>query len=341
MSAEPKAPALFWLADHAPQIFFEAMELSYNLSGMRKLGTAIRVKRPDLIYERYAFFNMAGAWTSKRFGIPLIVEVNELSGYDRVREQVMVPLAQKIERAVFRQAALIIVVSKFLKDKIAALIQDDKKILVVPNGVSNSWLDAHFSQDDLITRRREIGLENKRIIGFVGGLTHWHNFDFLLDVLQQLKTQYPDLVLLIIGDGPLRESIMGGAEKRNLKDAVIITGRIAHQAVRQYIELFDAAVIPHSNQYRSPIKLFEYMGAGKPVVAASTEPIEAVIKNGEAGFTFLPSDLDDAVSKLTMVFSDNRLAEETGERAKKTIKQHYLWEQHATGILSSLRIMSL
>lgn len=339
-SGGSKVSPLFWLADHLPQIFFEAMELSYNLFGTRKLMSVVRSNGPDLVYERYAFFNMAGVLVSKRFGIPFVVEVNELSGYDRVRGQVMVPLARRIEKAVFRQADLIVVVSAFLKEKIAALIGEDHKIVVIPNGVSREWVEARFNDGEMTMLRSGLGLADSRIVGFVGGLTHWHNFDFLLDMLKQLKNRYPDIVLLIVGDGPLREEIMKGAEKRQLRNAVVITGTVPHHVVRQYIDLFDVAVIPHSNQYRSPIKLFEYMGAARPVVAASTEPIETVIEQGRTGYTFPPGNIQAAVRQLAAVLDDSTLAAEFGDRAKDTIMRHYLWENHAAAILSALGLAS-
>jgi glycosyltransferase involved in cell wall biosynthesis len=125
------------------QIVFEGMELGYNVAAYTKLrplltarqGTTNGGSQVDLIYERQAFFLGAGAYLARATQTPYFVEVNELAGEKRVRGQVLVPLAKRIERYVFQRADQIIVVSDFLKDKIAESGVDERKIQVMPNGV--------------------------------------------------------------------------------------------------------------------------------------------------------------------------------------------------------------
>jgi hypothetical protein len=64
------------IAGRVPAWLYELMGLLYNLHGYRGLARAIRHSRPDLIYERYALNTFCGVWASRRFGIPLVLEVN-------------------------------------------------------------------------------------------------------------------------------------------------------------------------------------------------------------------------------------------------------------------------
>ena len=72
-----------WLKDLAPSWFYEIMSLGYNFYGYHLLRQAIKLKKPDLIYERYSLNTFCGIWASKRFGIPLILEVNAPLYYEQ------------------------------------------------------------------------------------------------------------------------------------------------------------------------------------------------------------------------------------------------------------------
>ena len=333
--------ALAFLADHAPQILFEIMEIAYNISGVKKLKRKVRNNNIDFIYERHAFYNLVGTIISKKFNIPLIVEVNELSGFERVRGQVLVKLAHKFDERIFKQATLIVVVSNLLKEKIADMLGSDEKIIVVPNGVSKSWINSTFSNEELNYLAKQLDIINNKVIGFVGGLSHWHNFDFMIDVISDLLNIYPDLILLIVGDGQLKDYIISLAQKRGIQNSVKTTGKIPHREIQKYIQLFDIALIPHSNQFRSPIKLFEYMGTGKAVVAPSTDPIRSVISNGIDGLLFESKNKKDIIKKLTLLLSDASLRRKFGKQAQICITEKYLWEIHATQILKKFDELNL
>jgi len=340
-NASQKTKVLHFLADHAPQVCFECIELLYNVIGISKLKNQIHKTEFGFIYERYAFYNIAGALMSKKYNIPLIVEVNELSGHERVRGQIMVPLAKKIEKLIFNQATLILVVSDFLKEHIAKMINSDRKILVIPNGVSREWVETEIPQSEIKGLQERLNITGKKVIGFVGGLDHWHSFDFLLELIGELKRNFSDIVLLIVGDGPLREYILSTADKLGLHDSIIITGIVPHEEVPKYISLFDIAIIPHSNEFRSPIKLFEYMAAGKAVVAPATIPIKSVIKDRINGAIFKLGIKEDALETINNLFINNQLREDIGKNAKNTIRDNYLWEKHSLNIVNELRRIAL
>ncbi|MBI5747964.1 MAG: glycosyltransferase, partial [Nitrospinae bacterium] len=76
-----------WISLHMPYVFFEALEILYNIADYFLLHRTLRGKRVDMIYERYAFFLFAGVLTARRRNIPIIVEINEISGHERVRKQ--------------------------------------------------------------------------------------------------------------------------------------------------------------------------------------------------------------------------------------------------------------
>lgn len=334
--ARLKRAFLHALADRLPQPLFELMELAYTVMAERQLARAWAIQPADAIYERYAFFNLAGARFARRRGIPLILEVNELSGLPRVRGQTFVRLAGACEKRVLRQAALIVVTAEFLKHRIGALLGDDRKVLVLPNGVARAWLEAASGPEARLRLLLQWNLSGRKIVGFVGGLVHWHNFDLLLRAAATARQTVPNLCLLLVGDGPLRASIEAEARRLGLTDALLITGYLPHAQVRAYIDLFDLGVIPQSNEFRSPIKLFEYMGAGKAVVAPAVEPIRAVVRPEATGLLFAPGDETAFVAALTALLTDDTRRRALGDNARAEVAAHYLWEHHARRIMEAL-----
>jgi glycosyltransferase involved in cell wall biosynthesis len=323
----------------SPQIVFEGMELGYNVAAYTKLrplltarqGTTNGGSQVDLIYERQAFFLGAGAYLARATQTPYFVEVNELAGEKRVRGQVLVPLAKRIERYVFQRADQIIVVSDFLKDKIAESGVDERKIQVMPNGVDPEIFTPTVDGAGI---RDKLGIEPSSIvIGFVGWLVPWHSLEMLIEVLSQLATKYP-VRLLLVGDGVLRDSLVSLARERGVADRVILAGAVSYANVPRYVKAMDICVIPAANAYRSPIKLFEYMAMGKPVVAPDHQPIVRVMRSGESGITFRAGDSGDLRAALASLVENRERREELGSKARSHVLQNHLWRHNAQKVMS-------
>jgi len=345
--ADPTAPEgcaptaqarwLHGLADHVPQCAFECMELAYNLSARQRFRKSLAAECPDLIYERYAFFNGAGVWASKHVQRPLVLEVNEVSGVERVRGQRLVGLAQAMERQVFRQATVLVVVSDFLKARALEHGVSPDRILVVPNGVTPQWVAMHPPPAELDAVDRTWKLAGKAVVGFVGGLVHWHRFDFLLDVFAAARQTCPAAHLLLVGEGPWRRPILEWARQKGMADAVTLTGQIPHARVRTVVERFDVAVIPHSNEFRSPIKLFEYMGAGRALMAPDVPPIRAVVQSDADGILFPPDNLEAATQAMIRLLEQANLRRRLGAAAAQKVERYYVWPLHAARVLDQVQ----
>jgi glycosyltransferase involved in cell wall biosynthesis len=338
-AAPPKAlrRLLHLLADRAPQPVFEAMELGYNAVAFPRILRAAREQHADLLYERYAFFNLAGALASRQLGIPFVIEVNELAGYERVRDQSFVRLAKVVERMALQRASLIVTVSQFLTEKAEEIVEGQVPVVTVPNGVSSEWLANEVRAKENEQLRRELGLSGRPAVCFVGGLTHWHNFGLLLQAMQRVKQSLPEAALLIVGDGPCRGFIESESARLGLGESVVMAGRVPHDQIASYIGLADVGVIPETNEYRSPIKMFEYMAAGKTVVAPHMPPVAAVIEADRSGLLFQPGSAEALSAALLRAFTDRPLAAALGRAARQQIRRRYTWEEHARRILRLAR----
>lgn len=333
--------ATLWkfLARHLPQFLFELLEIVYNFSAMSMLDNFIKTKDIDFVYERNAFFCWAGVAIARKHKIPIILEVNEISGIKRVRGLLLGFIAHRIERRNFIDASAIVVVSPFLKRQIAARGINEDKIYVVPNGVNLVDFTIHEDKNQVIIK--EFDLENKIVLGFVGSFVPWHNFDFLIKSFKQILDLSPkkDIVLMLVGDGAQRKYIQKLSRDLGIEKRVIFTGLIKHQDISKYINLMDICIIPHSNEYRSPIKLFEYMAMAKPVIAPDLEPIRAVIADGENGLLFQQGDVADFSSAVISIVSDKEKIKSIGNNARQTIVDNYTWEKNARLVIEIYKKM--
>lgn len=325
-----KARLLDKLSRILPQFMFEILELLYNLSAIKKLEAQIKEKKIDLIYERNAFFLYAGAKMSKKHGIPLVIEVNEVAGEERIRQQFFIKRAKRIEQEVFAQADGIIVVSSFLKDKIAALGVNPDKIHVIPNAADESIFDPALCTQNV---REEYNLTDDAIVlGFIGWFVAWHNFELLVDVLSQLAKEQ-NVYLMLVGDGDLKDSIRSQAESLGCADRLIFTGPVKHHVIPNYVNAMDICIIPGSNAYRSPIKLFEYMIMGKTTVAPSQEPIRFVTEHEINAVHFEPDNAEDFAKAITYAAMSKEDRDRIGDAARERILEKHLWRHNSERVI--------
>ncbi len=186
----------------------------------------------DFIYERYAFYCRAGVKAAKDRRIPVVLEVNEISGIKRVRGQVLQNLAKKIEIRNFSDATLVVVVSKFLKEQIVGLGIPQAKIAVIPNGVNLAYF----------TPTKALGKGEKVVLGFVGGFVSWHNFPLMFDTFQDLVSKKATLELILVNGIQRPNGEMG--KERSLTGKVISAGTFPHSQIPQIINPMDICLIP-------------------------------------------------------------------------------------------------
>lgn len=334
-SASPARRSLLGkLAALIPNVLFELLEIAYNVPAFFRNASILRNHGIDAIYERHAFFLFSTALLANRHRLPFVVEVNELVGDERVRAQpLLAPLVRKLDRLVFHCATVIVVVSPHLQRRIVELGIDPQKILILPNAVSREDYDP---APDGTAVRKKLGLEGKFVIGFIGGLVPWHKLETLVEVFGILEKTRPDLRLVLLGKGPLLSGLQKITVDLQLTDKVLFPGSVGHDAIPAHLAAFDIAVVPHSNAYRSPIKLFEYLAAGCPVVAPTTEPIRSVVESGTHALlfkTYNPHGLQDALTKLI----DSPVLRETlSKNGRRHVLKNHTWNDNALKVLQML-----
>jgi glycosyltransferase involved in cell wall biosynthesis len=318
-----------------PQIGFEFAGIIYNLPSYRMILKTVSHEKIDFIYERYALYSISGTRLAKRYKIPMILEVNIISNLSDVRAVKMRNLAKGFENSILNNADVIVTVSGFLKNQLISLGIDGQKIWVIPNAVDPN----EFYSGDGIKIRQEYNIEDSFVIGFVGSLSAWwYNLDTLIEIVSEIVSSGRNKIyLLMVGDGSQRPKLVELIQKRNLDNYVTITGWVEHKKIPAYIDAMDIAVIPNSNSWGSPMKMFEYMVMGKPVIAPAYEPIEEVITSGENGILFKPGDYDGLKQAILTLIDNDSLQYEIGDNAKNTVLKNHTWRKNAEKVIEIYR----
>jgi glycosyltransferase involved in cell wall biosynthesis len=321
------------LSRHVPNALFELMEIAYNLPAWLRLRRELRAGRYDLVYERYAFYLLAGAFLARRHGVPFVLEANEVSGIaHRARRQSFPRLCSAFERRLFARCTAIHTVSSHLAKRIVRQGVPEPRVHVVPNAFDPARVGRTERDPGLVA---SYGLEGRTTLGFAGWFDAWDRLDLLIDVFARLHRAHPDAALLLIGDGPVGVSLREQAKALGLERDVVFTGAVPRQDVYGVMSLLDVAVLAHSNDFGSPVVLFEFMGLGIPVVAPRLPPILDVLEHGRTALLFDPLDAQGLTAALERLLCDAALRRSLAGNARERLLSAHTWERNASRILES------
>jgi len=311
-----------------PKPVYELAEIAYNLKGLRMLMKEIAAFKPDIIYDRYAHFSFAALWAASRAKLPAILEVNSpYSIQKRKYEKLYFPwLSRYGEYKIFQKAPRIIVVSSPLKQIVADYNVDAGKVTVLPNGTDPERFDPRLDASEL---RKELDIEGKIVLGFVGILRSWHNIDKLINVLEEIDLEKHNAVMLFLGDGPSYDELVEYNRQKGHEKTVRFLGRIPHDQIQKYIALFDVAISPHATPYSSPMKILEYMAMEKAILAPDMPNIRDIISHGETGILFEPDNAESLKANLLELMNDAENRKRLGKDARQAVTGKFTWFNNA------------
>jgi glycosyltransferase involved in cell wall biosynthesis len=313
----------------------ELRSLLYNLTVGEEAVKFLRAQAIDFVYERYAALSYAGIRTARALGVPHLLEVNApLTFEHEKRRGLELPhIARDAERRIFVETDHAVVVSKELQEFAVACGVPAARVSVLPNAVDPE----RFAPRAAEGHRRELRLDGKRVVGFVGSLKPWHGVHSLVDAFKGLHASAPHSVLLIVGDGPERQKLEQRVDGHGLGSAVRFTGNVPSDDIPDYIAAMDVAVapyVPSENFYYSPLKIFEYVAMAKPVVAGRIGQVRDLLRDGHTGFTYEPGKVGDLERSLAALVADPALCERIGHEARSFVLREHSWARNAERLVS-------
>jgi glycosyltransferase involved in cell wall biosynthesis len=313
----------------------EALELGYNAVAFRRLVRAIREHRPDFLYERYAANTFAGLAAARRCGIPFVLEVNSPLAREKAEHDGLFfrRSTAAIERRLCTRADVTLAVTGVLARLLEADGVPPGKVRVLPNGVRRGFGDGATPEAGAAFRRG-LGLpEDAVVAGFVGWFRAWHGLENLIEAAASPEWRAAKIHLVLAGDGPAMPALRERREALGVTDRVVLCGPVPRGGIEAALATFDVAVQPAVTPYACPMKILEYMAAGRAIAAPGSDNVRELLRDGETAL-LCPGDANPGVEDLHAAVL--RLARDPGMRrrlgaaARRDVEERGLfWEENA------------
>jgi len=308
-----------------PRSVGEIAEIAYNVPAYLRLRRAAAAFRPDIIYERYNLFFVAGTLLARSRGLPIQLEVNSPLADERRRTGMLrlERIARILERFVWRHADRIYCVTGPLRDLIVAQGAPAARIEVVQNGTD---------PDDFPPRIDRPTTPTGAVLGFIGFVRAWHGLDAVLRAMAEDGAGQA-LRFVVVGDGPARPELENLARALGIGDRVRFTGLAARQEVPGLLAGFDIALQPSVVSYASPLKIFEYMAAGLAIVAPDQPNIREILVHGHTALLFDPQVPGAMWQAVAVLATDPALRQRLGQTARADLlARRFTWHDNAVRV---------
>lgn len=295
--------------------------------------------QPDVVIERYHNFGGEGVLAARAVGVPVVLEVNapviDYPGApkQRIDRLLLVEPLRRWRDWQCRRAALLVTPAR----QILPAWIDDRRVLEVEWGA-----DVQRFRPDVtgaVPFTREPG---ETVVVFAGAFRSWHGAHLLADALVQLQARGARFYGVFVGDGPELARVKAIASRLR---RVTFTGAVAHDAMPALLAAADVGAAPFDTSahaplqlafYWSPLKVFEYMAAGLPVVAPRLPRLASLIADGREGVLYDPPDASHLAEALLTASSPD-VGPGMGAAARSRVVADFSWQAHCATLEAALR----
>lgn len=327
-----------------PVAGWEALTLPLGVKQLRwvRAGRVLEVARrvrPDVVIERYYNFGGEGMRAARTTGALAVLEVNapvvDFPGSAK----------QWLDRA------LLVEPMRRWRDwqcRTADVIVTPKAD-IVPVWARDRTVEIEWGADTTRFRPGVAGEvpfaseSGELVVVFAGAFRRWHGAVHLVEAIRRLRARgHHDIRAVFVGDGPERDNVVRAAVGL---DRVDVAGAVAHALMPACLAAADVGVAPFDvtahgplrlGFYWSPLKVFEYMAAGLPVVAPDLERLREIVRHGQEGLLYDardPDGLADAIGRLRDPVARKAL----GRAARERVVREFGWDAHCQRLEAAIR----
>jgi glycosyltransferase involved in cell wall biosynthesis len=317
----------------------EPKRLALNLPHLWREYFILKRQQPDILFNRLELYYFSGLWLSRLLNLPLVVEADcpptyehdTFYGKDYLH---LGNLPTRIEVANLRAADTVIVISNVLKNYYAELGIPEEKMHVIPNAADPNKFRPAPKDRELAEKYQ---LADKVVVGWIGSLVGWSGVESLMDTARHILSIRPNVCFMMVGGGKNQEFFRKELQTGALASRVILPGTVPHSEVPRYLSCMDVVLAPYPKLefwYASSMKIFEYMAAGKAVVATAVGQVAEIIEDGINGYLFDPDSGSELREKIELLVDSSEARHRVGERARRDIEEKWNWENNAKKMIA-------
>jgi glycosyltransferase involved in cell wall biosynthesis len=337
----PTSRSLSSLINYQEVYNFNMLE-KYIQKATAELIVKSQEMKPEIIHSASNFVTgLAGAQAAKALGIPSVYEIRgfwhltQSTKRQSYESSDHFKLSDRLEIETAKQSDYVFTITNALKEILVEQGVEEQKISVLPNAVELEKFNVLKKNKKI---EKELGFENKIVIGYIGSFVNYEGLDLLLEACSLLHKKIGDVFrVLLVGGGAMMKSLRDMARFLQIEDIITFTGRVNHDEVQDYYSLIDIAPLPRKG-YRvcevvSPLKPFEAMGSGKVVITSSVKALAEIIDHEKTGLIFEKDNSMDLAEKLESVILNPELRETLGANARNWVEENHSWEKISKRVL--------
>lgn len=248
----------------------------------------------------------------------------------------------RLQRFVSSRAGSVIAITERLREDLIAEREADRaRAIVAHDGFRRERFAELPSQAE--ARRKSALPEDAFVVGYLGRLQMIGLDKGLGGVVEALAAVSGAHLLLVGGPEDMVESLRARWLELGLDaDRFIYAGHVSPREVVNYLRMMDVCAMTHPAAtqfafYTSPLKLFEYMAAGRAIVASDLPAWSDVVRDGETALLVPPEDSVAWAKAIERLRDDAQMRRQLGKRARERALAHYTWEARAKKILAHIR----
>ncbi|MDD3471668.1 MAG: glycosyltransferase [Syntrophaceae bacterium] len=327
-----------WLTASAevydPSNFRSALRVAQNVRLVTMVASLARKFKPDVIHSHSPFTcGLTGDTVGSILRIPTIYETraswedSHLSRKRLTENSMTYRLMKNLETLAMKGANLRIAISKALKKDIIDRGFSPEQVEIVPNGVNLDQFVPGPASSELKDR---LGLQDRIVLGYIGSFFYYEGLDLLIKAMAKLRPHFDNLMVLLVGSGEAEAELRSLTKQLEIDDRVTFVGRVSHNEVQEYYRLADILCLPRIKSRLTdlvtPLKPVEIMAMEKPLLASDVGGhLETLVENVN-GMLFRADELNDFITKLTSLITNEQLRIELGKKARIWVSENLDWE---------------
>ena len=284
-----------------------------------RLGKMFRQIRPDIVHTHKYKDSILGSIVARFLGIPRVVRVvhgmpEPFKGLKNLKMAGYTLADRFVTR---RFVDKVVAVSSDIEKPLAQIYGADR-VVCIHNGIDLETV--HVTKPRSV-KRKEWKIDDKVVlIGTVGRLVPVKGHSILIEALNILHKSNPNVLLLLVGDGPLRGHLEAVVKRLGLERAVIFAGH--QEQSYDFINMMDIFVLSSLHE-GVPMVLLEAFALKRPVIASGVGGIPEVMAHGTSGLLVGPDNATELAAALEELIQDRVKAAAMGSAGRKQVEREF------------------